>query len=47
MSNGGTSSPMRKEGGFEREPARRVFASELRECRYDFKDGADEKSPTF
>jgi uncharacterized protein len=37
----------RKEGSFEREPARRVFASELRECRYDFKEGADEKSPTF
>ena len=37
----------RKEGAFEREPARRVFASELRECRYDFKDGTDEKSPTF
>jgi len=37
----------RKEGAFEREPARRVFASELRECRYQFKDGDDEKSPTF
>ncbi len=37
----------RREGTFEREPARRVFASELRECRYDFKDGSDEKSPTF
>ena len=37
----------RKEGAFEREPARRVFASELRECRYDFKEGTDEKSPTF
>jgi len=37
----------RKEGAFEREPARRVFASELRECRYQFKDGEDEKSPTF
>ena len=37
----------RKEGTFEREPARRVFASELRECRYQFKDGEDEKSPTF
>ena len=37
----------RKEGSFEREPARRVFASELRECRYQFKDGEDEKSPTF
>lgn len=37
----------RKEGAFEREPARRVFASELRECRYQFKEGEDEKSPTF
>jgi uncharacterized protein len=37
----------RKEGAFEREPARRVFASELRECRYQFRDGEDEKSPTF
>ncbi|HRY76463.1 MAG TPA: nucleic acid-binding protein [Methanoregulaceae archaeon] len=37
----------RREGAFEREPARRVFASELRECRYQFKEGEDEKSPTF
>ena len=37
----------RREGAFEREPARRVFAGELRECRYQFKDGEDEKSPTF
>jgi hypothetical protein len=37
----------RREGSFEREPARRVFAAELRECRYQFKDGEDEKSPTF
>src|SRR5512138_3718243 len=37
----------RREGVFEREPARRVFAAELRECRYQFKDGEDEKSPTF
>lgn len=37
----------RKEGAFEREPARRVFAAELRECRYQFRDGEDEKSPTF
>jgi len=39
--------PGRREGAFEREPARRVFAAELRECRYQFKDGEDEKSPTF
>jgi RPA family protein len=37
----------RKDAAFEREPARRVFANELRECRYQFKDGEDEKSPTF
>jgi RPA family protein len=37
----------RKDGAFEREPARRVFAAELRECRYQFRDGEDEKSPTF
>jgi hypothetical protein len=37
----------RREGQFEREPARRIFATELRECRYQFKDGEDEKSPTF
>jgi len=37
----------RREGTFEREPARRIFAAELRECRYQFKDGDDEKSPTF
>ncbi len=37
----------RRDGAFEREPARRVFAAELRECRYQFRDGEDEKSPTF
>ena len=37
----------RREGVFEREPARRIFAAELRECRYQFKEGDDEKSPTF
>jgi uncharacterized protein len=37
----------RRDGSFEREPARRVFAAELRECRYQFKEGEDEKSPTF
>jgi RPA family protein len=37
----------RRDGSFEREPARRVFASELRECRYQFREGDDEKSPTF
>jgi RPA family protein len=33
--------------GFEREPARRVFASELRETRLQFKDGDDDKSPSY
>ncbi len=48
MSNGGTGPVSgRREGGFEREPARRVFAGELRECRYQFREGEDEKSPTF
>lgn len=37
----------RREGVFEREPSRRIFAAELRECRYQFKEGDDEKSPTF
>jgi len=37
----------RRDGAFEREPARRVFAAELRECRYQFREGEDEKSPTF
>ena len=47
MTNG---SGGRREGGmsgFEREPARRVFAGELRECRFQFREGDDEKSPTF
>jgi len=38
---------MRPQGTFEREPARRVFASEFREARYQFKEGDDEKSPTY
>ncbi|MDD4254188.1 MAG: nucleic acid-binding protein [Methanofollis sp.] len=32
---------------YQREPARRVFAAELREAHYHFKDGEDEKSPTY
>jgi len=49
MTNGGAGQPGgRKDGGnFEREPARRVFAGEFRECRYQFREGDDEKSPTF
>lgn len=37
----------RREGTFEREPARRVFAGELRETRIHFREGDDEKSPTY
>jgi len=32
---------------YVREPAKHVFASELRETRLQFKDGEDEKSPVF
>lgn len=32
---------------FEREPAKRVFAGELRETRVHFKEGDDEKSPSY
>jgi RPA family protein len=37
----------RPSGGFEREPAKRVFAQELREARHQFKEGTEEKSPTY
>jgi RPA family protein len=47
MSAFGAPSQGKRNGGFEREPARRVFAAELRECRYQFREGDDEKSPTF
>lgn len=32
---------------YMREPARRIFAGELREVRLDFREGTDEKSPTY
>lgn len=32
---------------YEREPAKRVFAAELREAYHHFREGTDEKSPTF
>lgn len=32
---------------FVREPARRLFAAELKECRHQFKEGEEDKSPTF
>jgi len=38
---------MKPQSAFEREPARRVFANELRETRIQFKEGEDEKSPTY
>jgi RPA family protein len=37
----------RREARYEREPARRVFAAELREARHHFKEGTEEKSPTY
>ena len=48
MTNGNAKGmPGRRDGVFEREPARRVFAQELRESRVHFREGQDEKSPTF
>lgn len=44
MSKGGFS---RTAGSFIREPAKRVFSAELRETRLQFRDGDDEKSPSF
>ncbi len=37
----------RRDLQFEREPARRVFAGELRETRIQFREGEEEKSPSF
>jgi RPA family protein len=37
----------RQTGTFEREPAKRVFAQELREARHHVKEGTEEKSPTY
>ncbi len=39
--------PSRSYGAFEREPAKRAFAQELREARHHFKEGKEEKSPTY
>lgn len=47
MNSGQPPFPGRREIRFEREPARRVFASELRESRHQFREGTEEKSPTF
>lgn len=41
---------MSEQAGFqryEREPAKRVFAAELRETTHHFKEGTEDKSPTF
>ncbi|MFH0967727.1 MAG: nucleic acid-binding protein [Methanobacteriota archaeon] len=32
---------------YEREPAKRVFAAELRETTHHFKEGTEDKSPTY
>jgi uncharacterized protein len=32
---------------FVREPAKRLFSAELKECKYQFKEGDEDKSPTF
>ena len=32
---------------YEREPAKRVFAAELREVTHHFKEGTEDKSPTY
>jgi uncharacterized protein len=32
---------------YEREPAKRAFAAEFRETTYHFKEGSEDKSPTF
>jgi len=32
---------------FEREAAKRVFAAELREAYHHFREGSDDKSPTY
>lgn len=47
MSSPARNLPGRREVTFEREPAKRVFAAELRESRIHFKEGDDEKSPTY
>lgn len=39
--------PPAQKYSFEREPAKRVFAGEMRETRIQFKDGDDEKSPSY
>ncbi len=45
--NGSRNSAQNGARKFIREPAKRVFAAELRETRLQFKDGTDEKSPVY
>jgi uncharacterized protein len=47
MSTPSTGGFPKRDGFFEREPARRVFAGELREIREQFRNGSDEKSPSY
>ena len=47
MMNGRKAQGPRPGQTFDREPARRVFAGELREVRLQFREGEDEKSPSF
>ncbi|MCX6699639.1 MAG: nucleic acid-binding protein [Methanomicrobiales archaeon] len=47
MSTPATGGFPKRENMFEREPARRVFAGEFREIRVQFRDGTDEKSPSY
>ena len=47
MMNGRRAAGPRPGQTFDREPARRVFAAELREVRYEFPRGEEEKSPSF
>ncbi|NLO77401.1 MAG: nucleic acid-binding protein [Methanomicrobiales archaeon] len=41
------STPTDTQRRYQREPARRAFAAEVREVRLTFKDGEDEKSPVY
>jgi RPA family protein len=47
MMNGRKTPGPRPGQTFEREPARRVFAAELREVNFEYPKGEEEKSPTF
>ena len=47
MMNGRKAAGPRPGQTFDREPASRVFAGELREVKLQFREGEDEKSPSF